>query len=109
MSARIRFHPLRAACAAGAVITAIALAPLAHAASASTALEPHLEITWQTVDTGGAISAGGGALALSGTAGQPDAGALGGSGLTLRSGFWGGLAWGQTFVADTRRVKPAVW
>lgn len=44
-------------------------------------------IDWFTVDGGGGASAGGG-LALAGTMGQPDAGAMNGGGFSLTGGFW---------------------
>ena len=48
-----------------------------------------LRIDWFTVDGGGGYSAGG-ALELSGTIGQPDAGVLTGGAFELVGGFWGG-------------------
>jgi hypothetical protein len=46
------------------------------------------DLSWSTVDGGGGISSGGDYV-LGGTIGQPDAGALNGSGnLTLKGGFW---------------------
>ncbi len=48
-----------------------------------------LDIDWWTIDGGGAMFSTGGSLELSGTVGQPDAGApLAGSGLELVGGFW---------------------
>jgi uncharacterized repeat protein (TIGR01451 family) len=47
------------------------------------------ELSWWTVDGGGAMSATGGAYTLSGTIGQPDAGGpYTGAPYTLHSGFW---------------------
>ena len=48
------------------------------------------DLAWHTVDGGGATASTGGGYALAGTVGQPDAGALSGSGYTLAGGFWGG-------------------
>ena len=49
------------------------------------------DLTWNTVDGGGAMNATGGVYTLGGTIGQPDAGAaLTGGGYTLVGGFWGG-------------------
>jgi len=46
------------------------------------------EIPWRTIDGGGATSAGG-AFVLSGTVGQPDAGAaMSGGSFALTGGFW---------------------
>ena len=46
-------------------------------------------LEWWTVDTGGGTSAGA-AYTLSGTLGQPDAGAMSGDSYRLEGGFWGG-------------------
>lgn len=48
------------------------------------------DLTWNTVDGGGADSTGG-VYELTGTIGQPDAGDLSGGIFTLRGGFWGGI------------------
>jgi hypothetical protein len=48
------------------------------------------DLTWSTVDGGGATFSTGGGYSLGGTAGQPDAGLLTGGGYTLGGGFWGG-------------------
>jgi hypothetical protein len=47
-----------------------------------------LAIPWSTIDGGGATLSTGGAFALSGTVGQPDAGALSGDVYSLKGGFW---------------------
>lgn len=48
------------------------------------------DLAWHTIDGGGGTSAGG-AFALSGTIGQPDAGVpLTGGAFTLEGGFWPG-------------------
>ena len=49
------------------------------------------DLTWSTVDGGGATFSTGGSYELGGTLGQPDAGTLGGSSYTLVGGFWGGV------------------
>ena len=50
------------------------------------------DLTWSTVDGGGATWSEGGGYSLGGTVGQPDAGVLSGGGYTLAGGFWGGAA-----------------
>ena len=50
------------------------------------------DLSWWTVDGGGATALAGGGYSLGGTAGQPDAGQLSGGGYTLGGGFWGGGA-----------------
>ena len=47
------------------------------------------EIAWYTVDGGGGTSSGG-SFEMSGTAGQPDAGAMGGESYVLTGGYWEG-------------------
>jgi hypothetical protein len=49
-------------------------------------------LSWWTVDGGGATFGEGSGYALGGTIGQPDAGVLEGGGYTLVGGFWGGGA-----------------
>jgi hypothetical protein len=46
------------------------------------------DLTWNTVDGGGATFSSGGGYTLGGTAGQPDAGTLSGGGYALAGGFW---------------------
>jgi len=46
------------------------------------------EITRSTIDGGGAMRSTGGDFELSGSIGQPDAGALSGEGFDLTGGFW---------------------
>lgn len=48
------------------------------------------DLSWWTVDDGGATFSSGGNYTLGGTAGQHDAGALSGGNYTLSGGFWGG-------------------
>ena len=50
-------------------------------------------LEWWTVDNGGGTSAGTG-YTLSGTLGQPDAGAMSGGSYRLEGGFWGGALHG---------------
>ena len=49
------------------------------------------DLTWSTVDGGGATFSSGGDYSLGGTAGQPDAGPLEGGEYSLLGGFWGGV------------------
>ena len=50
------------------------------------------DLTWSTVDGGGGTFSIGGAYALGGTAGQPDAGPMTGGTYTLAGGLWPGGA-----------------
>jgi len=47
------------------------------------------DLTWNTVDSGGATFSSGGNYSLGGAIGQPDAGVLSGGDYTLACGFWG--------------------
>ena len=58
-------------------------------AQAQTSLATYA-IDWFTIDGGGAMSSSNGEYSLSGTIGQPDAGALSGAPHTLNGGFWAG-------------------
>jgi hypothetical protein len=49
------------------------------------------DLSWHTIDGGGGTSTGGG-FTLSGTIGQPDAGAMSGGDFALVGGFWAGGA-----------------
>jgi len=56
------------------------------------------DLSWWTADGGGVMLSTGEGYRLSGTAGQPDAGALEGVGYTLLGGFWlGGEVSTQTY------------
>jgi len=50
------------------------------------------DLTWSTVDNGGATFSTGSGTSLGGTVGQPDAGAMIGGAYTLAGGFWDGAA-----------------
>ncbi|MBE0543590.1 MAG: hypothetical protein IH623_19770 [Verrucomicrobia bacterium] len=52
-------------------------------------------IDWHTIDGGGGTSTGG-VYSVTGTIGQPDAGAMSGGNYTLQGGFWGVTAAVQT-------------
>ena len=52
-------------------------------------------IDWYTIDGGGGTSAGG-VYSVTGTIGQPDAGAMSGGNYTVMGGFWGTVAVVQT-------------
>ena len=82
------------------------LSPAAHAQTYT--------IDWSTVDGGGGSSTGG-VYAVSGTIGQPDAGASSGGNYTLVGGFWSIVAAVQTpgapllSIAKTTTNTVAVW
>jgi hypothetical protein len=70
-----------------ALVALLLLASVARAQSGG-----GYDLTWSTVDGGGATWSEGGGYALGGTVGQPDAGVLSGGGYTLAGGFWPGGA-----------------
>jgi hypothetical protein len=71
-------------------------------------------IDWSTIDGGGGTSTGG-VYSVSGTIGQPDAGAMSGGNYTVQGGFWGVIAAVQTegapflSVARTTTNTVVVW
>jgi hypothetical protein len=60
-------------------------------------------INWSTIDGGGGTSTGG-VYSVTGTIGQPDAGAMSGGNFTLQGGFWGVIAAVQTPGAPTLAI-----
>ena len=60
------------------------------------------DLSWWTVDAGGASNLTAGDYTLSGTAGQPDAGLLSAGVYDLAGGFW------QNLVAELRSFLPLV-
>jgi hypothetical protein len=63
-------------------------------------------IDWHTIDGGGGTSTGG-VYSVSGTIGQPDAGAMRGGSYSIEGGFWGIIAAIQTPGAPTLKIVPA--
>jgi uncharacterized membrane protein len=61
---------------------------IANATSTRAQTSGTYELTWSTIDGGGATSSTGGTYALDGTIGQPDAGAMSGGTYSLGGGFW---------------------
>ena len=49
------------------------------------------DLTWNSIDGGGATFSTGGGYSLGGTIGQADAGAASGGAYSLRGGFWAGI------------------
>jgi hypothetical protein len=62
-------------------------------------------VDWFTIDAGGGTSTGS-VYSVTGTIGQPDAGAMTGGGYTLQGGFWGILAAVQTPGAPRLTITP---
>jgi len=49
------------------------------------------DLTWNSIDGGGATFSTGGGYSLGGTIGQADAGAASGGAYSLSGGFWAGI------------------
>ena len=68
------------------------------------------DLSWWTVDGGGATFVTGPGYSLGGTAGQPDAGVLSGPGYRLTGGFWpsgpGGPALYRVYLSIVARSNP---
>jgi len=50
------------------------------------------DLSWYTLDGGGATFSTGGSYSLGGSIGQADAGSLSGGSYTLNGGFWAGMS-----------------
>ena len=83
-------------------LAALATALLLSAAASVSAQSYNID--WFTIDGGGGTSSGG-AYSLSGTIGQPDAGAMSGGAYTLIGGFWGAIQAIQTPGAPLLSVE----
>jgi hypothetical protein len=75
---------------------------------ASTLLSTGYDLTWNTVDGGGATFSTGGTYELGGTSGQPDAGRLSGGSYTLAGGFWVGGGGGGEGTGGSKVYLPVV-
>jgi hypothetical protein len=82
---RLAFCGLVALLVLGAVGAVWAQAP-----SQAQSPQQTYDLSWHTVDGGGATWSSGGTYSLGGTVGQPDAGNLAGGSYTLGGGFWQG-------------------
>jgi hypothetical protein len=60
------------------------------------------DLSWWTVDSGGATSLTSGTYTLSGTAGQPDAGSLASGDYDLAGGFW------QALISELQNFLPFI-
>ena len=76
-------------CRRAALTLLVLVTPLLSVAANAEQGGPY-ELTWSTVDGGGAMWSEGGSYVLGGTAGQADAGILSGDGYELQGGFWSG-------------------
>jgi hypothetical protein len=75
---------------------ALVVTPLMGGTTTSAQSSGGSDLTWTTIDGGGATVSAGGAFTLGGSIGQADAGApLSGGSYSLRGGFWGGVSIGS--------------
>jgi hypothetical protein len=86
------------------LISLLALLLLAAVATAQ-GPEQVYDLTWWTVDGGGATSSTGGSYRLGGTIGQPDAGTIAAESYVLQGGFWPG---GEIMAAPHQIYLPLV-
>jgi len=90
------------------LVRAAALAAAALAVASGFALAQSggpYDLTWNTVDGGGATFSTGGSYALGGTAGQADAGAQSGGAYALQGGFWvNATVWRNAYAPIVRRL-----
>ena len=80
-------HTLRVGLVAGLLVTALLLAQRAAAGQTGGGYD----LTWNSIDGGGATFSTGGGYSLGGTIGQADAGAASGGAYALSGGFWAGI------------------
>jgi len=88
------------------LVRSLALAAALAAASgvALALIGSPYNLTWNTVDGGGATFSTGGVYTLGGTAGQADAGAHAGGDYALRGGFWvNSTVWHNAYAPIVRR------
>lgn len=74
------------------VLLVILLGGLLLTSTAVSSPSQGYDLSWWTVDGGGGALVAAGSYSLSGTVGQPDAGALAGNDYILSGGFWPGGA-----------------
>jgi hypothetical protein len=68
-----------------------------------------LDLTWYSIDGGGATACAGGTFTLGGTIGQPDAGLLTAGSYTLGGGFWRGGGSTSGVTEDTQETPLALF
>ena len=81
-------------------LVVVALCAVVSATPAASQTGGGYDLSWSTIDGGGATASVGGTYALGGTIGQPDAGAMAGGGYELAGGFWAGA--GTILLGDCK-------
>jgi hypothetical protein len=71
------------------LLSAVIVIGLLFAVSLVSAQSADLELVWSAIDSGGTTFSTAGALELSGTIGQPEAGTISSENLVIWGGFWG--------------------
>ncbi|MCI0399326.1 MAG: hypothetical protein L0332_09460 [Chloroflexi bacterium] len=66
------------------------------------------DLSWNSLDGGGATFSSGGGYSLGGTIGQADAGPAGGGAYTLEGGFWGGAEPAAPPTPDNTLYLPLI-
>ncbi len=74
------------------VIAALVAVVGARGGGGTAAVLPDFDLSWHTIDGGGATFSAGGGYSLGGSIGQPDAGQVSNLPYTLNGGFWGGAS-----------------
>jgi hypothetical protein len=97
------FAFLRKNLIAAALLACTLTALLLAAPHASSQSGGAYDLTWTTIDGGGATFAAGGSYQLGGTIGAADAGAMGGGVYALGGGFWSGASGKQNIYLPTIR------
>jgi len=85
--------------------TKLAILAVATSVAAATVFAQSYSIDWHTIDGGSGTSTGG-VYSVSGTIGQPDAGAMSGGNFSVTGGFWSLFAV-QMPGAPTLTIVPA--
>ena len=75
-----------------ALLIGISTANAQHTTDPAAPQSGSYDLSWYTIDGGGATFSVGGSYSLGGTIGQPDAGSMNGGSYQLNGGFWGGAS-----------------
>jgi hypothetical protein len=90
------------------LLTLLLLVPVAHRPEVRAVLAQRggdYDLSWWTVDGGGATFSTGGDYSLGGTIGQPDAGVIAAESYVLQGGFWPG---GELMAAPSLLYLPLI-
>jgi hypothetical protein len=82
-----------------ALVVALTILVMLAVVSLASAQSRLWDLTWFTIDGGGATSSAGDGFVLSGAIGQPDSGSLSGGVYALRGGFWAVVVGSDTSIS----------